>query len=689
METIEQLLKQAETQHKVIELNAMFTKNMAFFQQAMPDIYERFKNYQVSEIQLIITENGWVDLVNINLNNQPVYGRDPIEFAQETVAGFIKNPSAQRFNPEITEVIDVESESHTPNINAIIHSLNEKNTDQSRAALGSRTEFLFMLGVGLGYQIIELLKYTDIQHLVIAETNVDIFFASLYTLDWQALSEHFSDEKKTINLILGQPPETFIQMVSHHVQKIGVFNIAKPYIYTHLSSKELVNATTTFLQNLPIVIGALGYFDDEKTSLTHSINNFKNKIPFMKSHGFLLKQFERKPVFLMGNGPSLDMAKDFITAHQDKAILVSCGSALSSLAKLGIKPDFHVELERTYPIKEWIETTTTPEFRQGIKLLAVNTVHPDLPKLFDLTGMALKYNDLGATYLDQYISDDEMSVTLGSCNPTVSNCGLSFCAALGFVDVYLFGIDLGYPDGGKHHSQHSFHYDIKDEDIDSFNLDSAEENSNFLLPGNFGGKIISSPLFFRSKLALEAILKDCKELKCHNTSNGIAIEKATPIKLDDIDTHHWQKLNKNQYTSKLFKKYFTSSNFLPIPDNVSIINSFSPTVKTLDDTYNVFEKDIKTIEEGIVLLQKNEEIIQHFSLEKETRRLGQLLKGSSDAFSLMLALCLNANNGKDGVVMFNEAKEHYRKYLKGAQNVIRNNLLENDTKRFNIKEKLK
>ena len=294
METIEQLLKQAETQHKIIELNTMFSKNMEFFKQALPNIYEQFKDYMPTEIKIVIQDDGSLDLANINIDNKLVYGKDPVLFAEETVAGFIKNPLSQRLNPEETDVLNMDIESHTPNINQIIRHMKDVNTDDSRASLGERTEFLFMLGVGLGYQITELLKYTDIQHLVIAETNLDIFFASLHTLDWADLNERFDKGNKTLNLILGQTPEMFAHMVSHHAQQIGIYNLAKPYIYTHLCSSELTTATISFLQNIPIIAGALGYFDDEKVGLTHTINNFKNKVPFLRSHGFLLKRFENK-----------------------------------------------------------------------------------------------------------------------------------------------------------------------------------------------------------------------------------------------------------------------------------------------------------------------------------------------------------------------------------------------------------
>lgn len=690
METIEQLLKQAEAQHKVIELNALFAKNMAFFKQALPAIYYRFKDYTPTEISLTVTDEGWVDMVNLNLNNKLVYGQEPKAFAAETVASYIKTPLWQKMSPSTTKVLEIEQESHSKNMNALIEYFNEKNNAEFTVPVGKQTTFLFMLGIGFGYQITELLKYTDIQHLVIAETNPDIFFASLHTLDWEELNNYFSAPRKTLNIIFEQTPERFASMLEHHINQIGVFNTAKPYVFNHLSSTELISTAISFIQNISIIVSSLGYFDDEKVGLTHTINNFRNKIPFLRNHAFLVKEFVDKPLFLIANGPSLDIAKDFIRDNQDKAILISCGTGLSSLNKLGIKPDFHVELERTHPIKEWIETTTTPEYRKGIRLLAINTVHPDLPKLFDTVGMALKFNDLGASYIEQFIDDTEMSVTLGACNPNVANAGLTFSAALGFTEIYLFGIDLGYPAGDQHHSSFSFHYDIKKEDIDSFNLDSAQKNEGCTVDGNFGGKVISSELFIRSRLGLESILDDCKEIKCYNTSNGSAIKHTIAKRTSEIDTSNWPKFNKKAFSDSLYEKNFTNKNFLKIPSDKEIVASFESAHLLLENTEKLFSQEVHSKEQAIELLTQDHEQMMKFGTIASNKNSLYLLKGSATSFGFILARCLYCNNDEQqGIEVFNVGRKYYLQYLKSAQIALREELLKNDYSVYNIKEKLK
>ena len=61
---------------------------------------------------------------------------------------------------------------------------------------------------------------------------------------------------------------------------------------------------------------------------------------------------------------------------------MSCGTALSSLSKRKIKPDFHVEMERNIDVKDWLEVGTEADDRNGVTLLCLNTCAPDVIKMF-------------------------------------------------------------------------------------------------------------------------------------------------------------------------------------------------------------------------------------------------------------------------------------------------------------------
>src|SRR5690606_9240691 len=148
------------------------------------------------------------------------------------------------------------------------------------------------------------------------------------------------------------------------------------------------------------------------------------------------------PVFILGNGPSLDSHIEFIRKHQPYAIIITAGTALGSMAKTGIKPDFHVEMERNINITDWIKLGTTDEYRKGITLLCLNTVAPDPVKLFDSTCIAKKPNDVGQYIIEPLLAGKGIQ-SLQLCNPTVTNAAFSFAVSMGFKEIYFLGVDLG------------------------------------------------------------------------------------------------------------------------------------------------------------------------------------------------------------------------------------------------------
>ncbi|MFL9598655.1 6-hydroxymethylpterin diphosphokinase MptE-like protein, partial [Aeromonas veronii] len=87
-----------------------------------------------------------------------------------------------------------------------------------------------------------------------------------------------------------------------------------------------------------------GFFDDNIYALAHSHTHLQDGIPFLKRWRNS-STFEQVPVFVVGNGPSLDQSIEFIRQHQQQAIIIACGTAVSALYKTGIKPDIYVAVE--------------------------------------------------------------------------------------------------------------------------------------------------------------------------------------------------------------------------------------------------------------------------------------------------------------------------------------------------------
>lgn len=690
MDQLQELLRQAELKQKSLELEMVFQRNMEFFRQAEPNIYNKYRDYNPTKIKMMLAPEGYINLVNVDLDNSPVFNKDPVAFCQEYVDQYKLLPSRYRVLARTTQALDVESDAHISTMNPLIDFINSKEVTNVIIPLEKETQFMLVMGIGLGHHINQLLKYTDIKHLCIIEPHEDIFFAALHTLDWLKLYEHFDRQYTTFNLIVGQTPSACYDQIRVYLNQIGLFNAARPNVFDHLSSPEMKATTSMFFEKLPTLIGAMGYFDDEQISLSHSVANYRNNTPILRNHALLTNSYTDKPAFVIANGPSLDKAKDFLLSNRDKAIIFSCGTALGSLAKLGIKPDFHIEMERTRPVVEWIETSTTEEFRKDIILLGLNTIHPDTFGLFNTIGMGMKSNDLGTHFICQYIGEDQFVINMALSNPTVGNTGMAFAAALGFSNIYIFGMDFGFPAEGKHHSELSTHYDISDEHQEDLHLYKHDAEGNILLDGNFGNKIVSTSVYSHARLAVETLLIQNKKINCFNTSEGVLIRGSTPIRYDDIDFSNLPTIDKKPYARSLFNKHFNMNGLKKIHDNEEVMKKFSPALELFDQFRAIFARNATSRSEAFLMLSEHHHIALNAGLDKIKQYAYSLIKGSVHSFNFVLAKSLyNGASEKEGIEIFNQAKKYYLEFMDHAEQKLRNELLKTDARTRNLAEKVK
>ena len=691
MDQLQTLIRQAELNQKNLELEMMFQKNMGFFEQAEPTIFNKYRNYTPTELKLVFTEEGYVNLYNSNDSTHAVYSKEPYEFCKEYVERYQEFPSFYRVSARTTKAIDPENDAHIHNMNPLIDYMNGKEEKQtSHASIESKTQFMLVHGIGIGYHIPMLLELTDVQHMCIIEPHEDNFYSSLHTIDWRKIYDYFDHEYRTFNLVLGQNAHTSFNFIRQYLNQIGIFNAVKPYVFDHLSSPEMKDATSVLFEKLPTMIGAMGYFDDEQVSLSHTVANYRNGQKILRDHVQLNHKLIDRPVFVCANGPSLDHCIEFLRRHQNDIIIFSCGTALGSLSKAGIKPDFHIEMERTRPVVEWIETSTTPEFREDIICLGLNTVHPDTYALFKTSGMGMKSNDLGTHFICQYIGEHEFLVNFALCNPTVGNTGVAYAAALGFKNIYLVGLDLGFASDGSHHSSLSKHYDVKDEHQESLNLYKAENSGNKKVPGNFGGEVTTTSVYSHSRISIETLLRQYPHINCVNTSNGMYIGGTTPTRIDEIELSPTAPFDKNTFCHELFDKYFNNAGLKPISSQKQITSHFQPAINLCNEMEKLFSYKAKNRTDAFKMLSKQHKRALQVGLDNQTQYAYSIMKGSIHSFDFVLAKCLyNGKTEAEGVDIFNDGVEYYKKFLKQAKIKLRNSLLQTDQRSRNLSQKLK
>jgi len=280
----------------------------------------------------------------------------------------------------------------------------------------------------------------------------------------------------------------------------------------------------------------------------------------------------------VANGPSLDSAIRFLKENQDKIIIISCGTALKSLLINDIKPDVHIEMERTAGLLDWVKVVertegVTTKLNQ-LNIVALNTVYDEILKSFKSAHLLSKKNDAGGQLIQTFDTENIFNYP-NYTNPTASNTGLAVAISLGFKKVNLVGTDFGFASEEHHHSKHSIYFD---KDFKHKERTEKAMSSSMVVKGNFRDEIFSTNTFDASRGNIELLLHENPQVTAFNTTDGAHIQFAKPKKIDSITIKN-KIANKQEVFSSLLKNA-TSTEQLSVEDIDSKMTMLKAKVKS-------------------------------------------------------------------------------------------------------------
>ncbi len=161
------------------------------------------------------------------------------------------------------------------------------------------------------------------------------------------------------------------------------------------------------------------------------VNDLKNKFP-------------KIPVIICGAGPSLNDNIDFLKEMNNKAIIIACGSAITSLSYHNIRPHITVAIDPTDNEYDQLKNMTANE----ILFVFSSRVNPRIFNCFNAI-LALMHSSDGQE-MEQKLLDDlgiiseKIGQDLNEDAMSVSSSALSLSYFLGCDPVILCGVDLAY-----------------------------------------------------------------------------------------------------------------------------------------------------------------------------------------------------------------------------------------------------
>ncbi|MEZ7204499.1 6-hydroxymethylpterin diphosphokinase MptE-like protein [Pseudoalteromonas sp. DY56-GL79] len=516
------------------EANERFNQNLKSFEKYFPSIAQTIKEYHVREdFCLHVTASGHGNFIPKGCT-APIYSQSPIEQTQTQVEKQLSKPvlsltdyTGYGQNQE-DDRLHVRYMTELTNLMVDIRNQGEEKLTN----LPEHFPTAIIFGIGLGYHIPLLFERTQFDYTFLIEPDFEQFFASLFCTDWYQIISDIDEQGGCLFFHLGVDHSTFIRDIEKIAEDVGAFALVRSFCYQHTPDARLNVLIQQWAKDYFRFQFGHGFYNDAVTGLAHSIHHVRNKAAWLTKASTSLNK--DTPVFIIGNGPSLDEAEDFIKRNHKKAIVIAAGTSIATLYRKGIPVDFHVLVERPYSNYKIFGDIVPPEVYQNTNLIGLSTLYPDTNKRYKWAGIAAKGSEAGTSMMD-IIALRYMSQTLPKIpysNPVVANTALSFALYLGFRNVYLFGVDNGKDPRGAHHSKDSIYRPSNDDD-ESLGLGHLEIQGH-TLDGNLGGIVVSNDLFMIAHAQLEKLLNYYDVNTCLNIGSGAKIEKALPVKADDL-----------------------------------------------------------------------------------------------------------------------------------------------------------
>lgn len=606
-------------------LNTTLKANLDVLKIFTPVIYEMFKSYNPVGSGVVIDDEGNIDLYN---EKKFIYGGNPADFAKEQVKEFIENP--MYYNLKLEEIDERNMLYDHMRVLKGIETKREKEVTTTPIFNENRLDFVCMIGIGLGYQIEELLVQKQVQNLYLCEPSKDIFYAMLHCIELRPIFEHCINNGGEVIINTGNDYANMVDGINQVLRRIGRFYLPRFYIYKHYNSAT----TDNFIEQLKKIghsfAFGFGFMEDEIIGFRHTLANLKLGYKVCKKQSEFTNNEPSRPVFIVANGPSLDFSLKFLKENQNNIIIVSCGTTLRALLKHNIKPDIHVEMERPVELLPFIEEVEQQQKDSSIKLkdiqiIAFNTVYPEVLKKFKKPLILTKSNDAGAEFIE-YLDVDNIYTRPAHSNPTCPNTATALIVALGFKKIYFIGTDFGYISNKYHHSKDSIYYaenfegQVKDEVEASMGQDIRHN-------GNFREFVFSNSIYDCSREQVEKLLSINSDITAYNCADGALIKHAKPTRLEDIELID-NNLTKELFLEKLLVDAFDKKVFTEKQLDKSIKQTLHVLNVTLDQLILIIDTEVNSREELVDLFIRQHNLLRHLSIRNEYKFNYWLIQGT-------------------------------------------------------------
>jgi hypothetical protein len=660
--------------------NDRLANNLKAFKRYFPEIYKQYKDYIPKKWLPISNVSGEVNLLKID-SLHSWYGESPKYDCTLNFENFNEQPNKDGLvlgyrGTKLAHYIHYQFVKETEEL--------LKQAEEEVGALPDKVPSIIMFGLGVGYQLEKLLDEHTVEKLFICEPNPDFFYASLFAIDWQAIFETVEKSETRIYLNIGDDGTNLFRDLLSQFYAIGPYILNSTYFYQSYYNASLNSAISQLREQLQVVISMGEYFDHAYYGIAHTKEGMKRKIPVLASNPASKLSYDDKevPIFIVGNGPSLDSSIEAIKEWQGQAIIVSCGTALQALHRHGITPDFHAEIEQNRSTFDWAVLIGDLDYLKNITLISCNGIHPDTCDLYKDVMIAFKEGE-SSTVSALNVLGPKNFTTLLNAFPTVSNFAIDLFSTIGFTSIYLIGVDLGFVDVKHHHSKSSGYYQEDGKETYDF---TKSANTSLIVPGNFRPRVNTKHEFKVSRQVIEQVTNGKpKGQEFYNCSDGAKISGTLPIRPDELLIVVTEQ-QKTQIIEKLKTLIFSTKGLSNYVEKFEEHYSHDLLIEEIGAFETLLEKEVTSKNDVEKIINKQKEML-FTSYKNGKSLLFYYLYGTVNyANAVLVKLSQNIHSEEKNNTL-KKCLEYWVDTLNKIKNKVSNEINRLDISSFNMKKR--
>lgn len=303
----------------------------------------------------------------------------------------------------------------------------------------TETPWIFA-GMGLGYAPVEFAKVNKDNLMIIIEPDPGFLFASMCVLDWSSV---FSHEKCVI--ITNSTPEQIIPLLE------SLKAVEKAKIITQISQ---TNHQQTWFKNFFTLLERNRQKQNINTNTLERFaslwqkNSAKNLKYFSRCQGISIYKdmlMGKIPAIVCAAGPTLQETLTHIKQLKERAVIIAVDTALRALLQSGVQPDFILLIDPQYYAACHIQGLSSP---QSV-LITESSVYPSVMRFnCRKTVLIESLFPLGRWFEQNLLQDKSFGKIIAG--GSVSTSAWEFAKYIGASQIYMAGLDLGYPQKKTH-----------------------------------------------------------------------------------------------------------------------------------------------------------------------------------------------------------------------------------------------